>query len=198
MEMSQERRRLTADDWAQAALAAVAQGGVAAVSVEPLAARLGATKGSFYWHFANRDALLTAAVELWERRNTDAVIAGVEADAEPARRLELLFARVTGRGADERLEVNLLAASDHPLVGPAVRRVTARRLAYVVRLFTELGFAPDEARYRGLLAFTAYVGLAELAVAVPDLLPQDGPAQQDHLESVLAALTSPPPGGDPS
>jgi AcrR family transcriptional regulator len=195
MDMPQERRRLTADDWAQAALSAVAEGGVTAVSVEPLAARLGATQGSFYWHFANRDALLTSAVELWERRNTDAVIAGVEADAEPARRLEVLFARVTGRGADERLEVNLLAASDHPLVGPAVRRVTARRLAYVVQLFTDLGFPAAQARYRGLLAFTAYVGQAELAVAVPDLLPRDHHEQQEHLRCMLAALTSDAPDG---
>jgi len=194
MDMPQERRRLTADDWAQAALEAVAEGGVAAVAVEPLATGLGATKGSFYWHFANRDALLAAAVDLWERRNTDAVIAGVEADAEPARRLEVLFARVTGRGAGPRLEVNLLAASDHPLVGPAVRRVTARRLAYLVRLFTDLGFPPDQARYRGLLAFTAYVGQAELAVAAPDLLPRAGREQQEHLRSVLAALTSPGAG----
>ena len=149
MDMAQERRRLTAGDWAQAALEAVAEGGVAAVSVEPLAARLGATKGSFYWHFANRDALLTAAVALWERDNTDAVIAGVEADAEPERRLEVLFGRVTGRATGSRLEVNLLAASDHPLVGPAVRRVTARRLGYVVQLFTDLGFPPAHARYRG-------------------------------------------------
>lgn len=194
MDMPQERRRLTADDWAQAALEAVAEGGVAAVAVEPLATGLGATKGSFYWHFANRDALLAAAVDLWERRNTDAVIAGVEADAEPARRLEVLFARVTGRGAGPRLEVNLLAASDHPLVGPAVRRVTARRLAYLVWLFTDLGFPPDQARYRGLLAFTAYVGQAELAVAAPDLLPRAGREQQEHLRSVLAALTSPGAG----
>lgn len=190
MDMPQERRRLTADDWAEAALSAVAQGGVAAVSVEPLAAVLGATKGSFYWHFANRDALLTAAVGLWERRNTDAVIAGVEADAEPARRLEVLFTRVTGRDAGPRLEMNLLAATDHPLVGPAVRRVTARRMAYLVELFTDLGFPPDQARYRGLLAFTAYVGQARLAVSVPDLLPHGEQARREHLRSVLSALTS--------
>src|SRR5260370_1248821 len=56
------QRRLTRDDWITAALRAIADGGLAAVGVEPLAARLGATKGSFYWHFENRDALLEAAI----------------------------------------------------------------------------------------------------------------------------------------
>jgi AcrR family transcriptional regulator len=182
---------LTAQDWAEAALAAIAEGGLAAVSVEPLAAGLGATKGSFYWHFSTRDALLTAAVELWERRNTDAVIAGVETDAEPAQRLEVLLARVTGRASASRLEVNLLAAADHPLVGPAVQRVAGRRLAYVVQLFADLGFPPAQARHRGLLAFTAYVGQAELAVGVPALLPQEETEQREYMRSVLGLLLTP-------
>ena len=49
---------LTPGDWARAALAAIARGGIAAVAVESIAADLGATKGSFYWHFKNRDALI--------------------------------------------------------------------------------------------------------------------------------------------
>lgn len=46
--------RLSADDWAQAALDLIAEQGVGAVAVEPLARRLGVTKGSFYWHFLAR------------------------------------------------------------------------------------------------------------------------------------------------
>src|SRR5690606_7033358 len=58
--------RLSAADWAQAALDVIAEQGVSAVAVEPLARRLGVTKGSFYWHFPSRDALLQAALERWE------------------------------------------------------------------------------------------------------------------------------------
>lgn len=57
--------RLRAVDWAQAALDVVATDGVNAVAVEPLARKLGVTKGSFYWHFPSRDALLHAALERW-------------------------------------------------------------------------------------------------------------------------------------
>ena len=46
------------DDWVEAARSAMVEGGIDAVAVEPLARRLGVTKGSFYWHFKDRRALL--------------------------------------------------------------------------------------------------------------------------------------------
>ena len=73
-----KREALTAADWTEAALDALARGGLPAVAVEPLAKELGATKGSFYWHFADRQALMAATLELWERRDTDRVIAAVD------------------------------------------------------------------------------------------------------------------------
>lgn len=57
---------LSKEDWVRAALFAIADGGAAAVAVEPLAARLGATKGSFYWHFRSREQLIAEALEFWE------------------------------------------------------------------------------------------------------------------------------------
>jgi hypothetical protein len=39
------------------------------VAVEPLAKALRATKGSCYWHLADRNALLQATLELWDRRD---------------------------------------------------------------------------------------------------------------------------------
>ena len=54
---SAQRITLTAANWAEAALDAIAENGIEAVAVEPLARRLGVTKGSFYWHFTHREAL---------------------------------------------------------------------------------------------------------------------------------------------
>src|SRR5215207_10572201 len=48
------RKTLTRQDWAAAGLAALVEGGPDAVAVEPVATRLGATKGSGYWHFTDR------------------------------------------------------------------------------------------------------------------------------------------------
>src|SRR3954447_4559979 len=127
-------KRLSADDWAVAALAALAEGGRAAVAVEPLATRLGTTKGSAYWHFANRDALLAATLERWERDSTEAIIEWLETKPDPVARLRALFGGALRRENDLRLELALLASADLPLVSAAVHRVTERRMSYMADL----------------------------------------------------------------
>ncbi|MFE1171142.1 TetR/AcrR family transcriptional regulator [Streptomyces sp. NPDC058773] len=184
------RERLTARDWADAALAAMGEGGLAAVAVEPLAARLGATKGSFYWHFSNRDALIEAALERWEETGTEAVITEMEADPDPERRLRRLLVQATSRAAADPLEVTLPASAADPRVAAALARVTDRRIGYVAALFAALGFAEDEARRRGLLAYTAYLGHAQLGHAVPQCLPADA-ARERYLNGVIDTLVQP-------
>lgn len=141
------RKRLTADDWADAALAALVERGLAAVAVEPLAAGLGTTKGSFYWHFANRDALVAAALARWEESSTERIIRAMEAvEPDPAARLDALLRGATAAAVDDPREVRLLAASDHPEVAAALARVTERRVGYLAHLFELLGFpAPRHA-----------------------------------------------------
>jgi len=188
-----KRESLTADDWTEAALRALARGGLAAVAVEPLAKALGATKGSFYWHFADRNALIGAALERWETRDTELVIAATSRGPDVVHRLRALlwlaFSSVRdGSGsASGSVELALQADATHPLVGPALARVTRRRLAYLTSLFTELGLSPARARDRGLLAYSAFLGYAQLAHATPELLPS-GRAFTTHVDGVIEAL----------
>jgi AcrR family transcriptional regulator len=53
-------------NWLCAARLALLRGGVEAVRVEKLARDLGVTKGSFYWHFKDRDELLELLLREWE------------------------------------------------------------------------------------------------------------------------------------
>ncbi|WP_327380566.1 TetR/AcrR family transcriptional regulator [Streptomyces sp. NBC_01207] len=179
------RKRLSADDWADAALAALIERGLAAVAVEPLAAGLGTTKGSFYWHFANRDALVAAALARWEESSTERIIRAMEAvEPDPAARLDALLRGATAAAVDDPREVRLLAASDHPEVAAALARVTERRVGYLAHLFELLGFPAPEARRRGFFAYTSYLGHAQLAHAVPGAVPTD----PTYLAEVSAAL----------
>ncbi|MGH4027699.1 TetR/AcrR family transcriptional regulator [Actinomycetota bacterium Odt1-20B] len=182
-----KKPRLSARDWADAALDAMRAGGLAAVAVEPLAARLGTTKGSFYWHFSGRDALIEAALARWAETETEAVIADLAAEPDPERRLRRLFAIALESAAAEPLVVSLLATADDPRVAAALRRVTERRIAYVAVLFGELGFTEDEARRRALHAYSVYLGHTQLAHAVPSALPAGEPLAA-YLDSVLDPL----------
>ena len=90
-----DRARLSSTDWEAGALDLLAEQGVSAVAVEPLARRLGVTKGSFYWHFPSREALLKAALERWEKLDEETVFEPLEGIADPAERLRELFVRTS-------------------------------------------------------------------------------------------------------
>ena len=159
-----ERTRLSADDWEQAALDLIATQGVSAVAVEPLARQLGVTKGSFYWHFATREALLKAALERWEKQDIDALLNQVEPIADPRERLCELFRR-TGREAKSHVIYSaLLRALDHPIVQPVMARVSQRRLDFLTRAYRQVGMNRNVAAHRARLAYAAYVGFLQLAL----------------------------------
>ena len=163
-------RVLSRSDWIGVAMEAVVEGGVAAVAVEPLAVRLGATKGSFYHHFANRDALIIAALEEWERSKTEAVFERLEVIADPAERLRAVFAAAFADRAGVLRDAALMAASTHPLVQPIVRRVTDRRLRYVADMYVRLGLPPARARRRAVMLYQACIGFFDrirLGLAAP-------------------------------
>ena len=181
------RGRLSATDWEQAALDVLAQGGVAAVAVESLARTLGVTKGSFYWHFPTREALLKAAIDRWEQRDEDQVIAHVERIADPRERLRELFQRVSREVQSHLVYAALLQASDHPLVQPVIERISRRRLALLTAAYAEAGFEPRAAQHRARLAYTAYSGFLQLNQrhGMPRMDQEEYQAYIDHVFKTL-------------
>jgi AcrR family transcriptional regulator len=156
-------KRLGKDAWVVAGLKALAESGVEAVRVERLAEALGVTKGSFYWHFADRQALLMAVLEAWKARATADVIAQVEAKGSDARtRLhELMMIVFSTDGRLER-QVRAWAANDEA-AGVALAEIDAKRTRYLEGLFTGLNFGRAEARARARFAYHALIGQFALA-----------------------------------
>ena len=159
----QERTgRLSADDWAAAALDLIAEQGVAAVAVEPLARRLGVTKGSFYWHFPSREALLVAALERWEKMEQEVVFGQLEPIPDPRARLRALFNLVAHEYKSHVIYSELIKAMDHPAVQPVIGRVSERRLDYLTASFRQAGLPRTDAQHRARLLYAAYVGFLQL------------------------------------
>lgn len=187
-----EKRRLAKDDWTRAALAALGEGGLAAVAIEPLAARLGATKGSAYWHFPSREALVRAALERWEAEQTEAVIARVEVAGGPREQLRLLFVAAFANDDASRVQLALHAAAADSVVAPVLARVTERRIAYLTTLYAKVGFPPEDAARRATLAYTTYLGTIQLRRSVPSTLPADAEGWRAYLDDAMRALTVAP------
>jgi len=182
------QRPLSPDDWARAALAAIARGGVGAVAVETIAAELGATKGSFYWHFKNRDALIQAALDRWEQGRTEAVIEELEREPEPAKRLKKVLAAGFELGPTDRAEIALLANPDHPAALRAVRRVAERRITYMSQQLEALGWNSGDALDRAVLIYYVYVGYLQMTHVAPHVI--SGDARLRHVELVFDALAA--------
>lgn len=159
---------LTAADWSRAALDFIAAGGVEQVTVEGLARHLGVTKGSFYWHFADRSALVVSALDLWEQLGTFDIIVQLQMVRDPKARLRALFATAFGDLVDGPVDAALVARIDDPIVGPVVRRVTAARVAFLDAVYRELGLSPARAAARARIAYSTYVGHLHLRRSMPD------------------------------
>lgn len=156
-------KRLGRDEWVVAGLRALAESGVEAVRVERLAEALGVTKGSFYWHFADRQALLTAVLEAWKARATADVIAQVEAKGSDARtRMHELMTIVFSSDGRLDRQVRAWAANDEA-AGVALAEIDAKRTGYLEKLFAGLGFERAEARARARFAYHALIGQFALA-----------------------------------
>ncbi|MFM1782750.1 MAG: hypothetical protein RIS14_503, partial [Pseudomonadota bacterium] len=119
-----EKNRLTSGDWQQAALDALSEGGLQNIAIEMIAKRLGVTKGSFYWHFESRDALIQAALELWESQEQEQVFGKLDALPDAQARLTALIALVAEELKAHKIYSELLKAIDHPLVKPVLARVS--------------------------------------------------------------------------
>lgn len=177
-EAASENGKLDADAWTDAALTELAAHGIDGVRVEVLAKRLKVTKGSFYYHFRNRDTLLVMMLERWRRRATLALIERLDRGmASPAERLrELLRLPLKGEraafAADTELAIRLWGRND-PRARSALEEVDQLRLQYIAGLMTETGIAPEEARARAILAY-AYqrVGATLTDPSAPELARQ--------------------------
>jgi AcrR family transcriptional regulator len=168
--VEQRKRRLGREDWIAAALDAIAQGGLSAVAVEPLAARLGVTKGSFYAHFSSRDELIEAALQSWEHSHGQAELDRFAAIDDPAERLQaLLLAAITfSQGGALSVHVGLLGELADERVAGVLARVNESRIRVLTRTYSQLGFARHRAGDRARLSYAAYLGLLQMAREAPD------------------------------
>ncbi len=150
--------RLGRQDWIDAGLRALAAGGVEAVRIDPLAKVLGVTRGSFYWHFADRDALLGALLNTWKARETDDAIATVEHGGGPPSERLLRLLELCAED-DGRLETSLRAWSvKDGAVAAEVVAVDRRRVAYLEALLRGLGLHENESAARARLVYRAWIG----------------------------------------
>ncbi len=158
---ARQSQRLDRQDWVSAALRTLHEEGVDQVRVERLAKALGVTKGSFYWHFRDRQDLLDKMLAYWFERMTQTVFdVANRFRGEPQERLLAVLEDITGHDrAGYDLAVRAWARNDASAAA-AVRDIDQRRCDFLVQLFRDIGFDDDEAALRGRITYCFVLGEA--------------------------------------
>lgn len=173
-----------------AALSAIAEGGVAAVKVSRLTKKLGVSRGSFYWHFESQDELVEKSLLRWEAVSTTEVLAKLRTSDDPKVRLRRLLKAAYADVDNGVLFSALAASSQDPRVRRTLRRITTTRMAFVRECYTLMGCDETDAEHRALLTYSAYTGLYDIVRALPARGPKALAGKRlraylDHLVSEL-------------
>jgi len=159
---------LQSQDWIRAASVRFSQDGVEAVRIELLARDLGVSKGSFYWHFRDREDLLNSVLADWEREE----IAWLEEASSFQRSPAARWARFVERGAEPqrgRFESALRGwARRDDRVSSRVASIEKERAIYIAGVLREVGFTPEAADAWSELALLVYLGWLDRATRDPE------------------------------
>jgi AcrR family transcriptional regulator len=153
------RLRLDRDTWLSAALDLLREKGIDSVRVEPLAARLGVTKGSFYWHFKDRGDLLRSLPVFWAERQTGPVLAhAMSFEGGPVEKLRAVADFLAREDPDRYDNAFRAWAQFDGDVARAVSEIDRCRLAFAAGLFSAAGLDCEEAAIRARMFYFFDVG----------------------------------------
>lgn len=163
------KKDLTPDAWIKAGFRALTKGGPQAIRAEALARDLGASKGSFYWHFGDVETLKTQMLQQWKAEASEGIIAMVESGGgsgpEKLRRL----VEIATSDANEPYG-GLLAeaairdwARYHEVAASMVSEVNTLRIDYLDALFAQCGAPQTVARAKSVALYSALIGMETLA-----------------------------------
>ena len=182
--------RLTKSEWLRHGLRTLASDGPGALKVGSMSEKLNVSRGSFYWHFRDREDLLRRVLQAWHDQATEQLTRRLErarddAQAQLADVISLPFrGRAATRAARIELAIRAWARRD-AMARRAVDEADASRIAYIAQIFSSLGFAPLEARSRAFLLYAYVVGESLMAT-------QGGASQKEERRRLVERLVQRP------
>jgi AcrR family transcriptional regulator len=145
--------------WLDAAIKTLIQEGVDAVRVERLATRMGFSRGSFYHHYQDREALLRAVLDHYLQINHQNLVEMLPAlKGTPQDKLWTLWtATASQEFRDYDWAIRMWGMHDKH-VAEVLKKIDVKRMEVMIGLFMEMGFNEDEANIRAALAYHGSLG----------------------------------------
>jgi AcrR family transcriptional regulator len=161
-----ERNQLKRFDWLLAALELFVAEGIDAVRITRLADELGVTRGSFYWHFSNRDDLIESLVAYWRDKNTSVIVEAVNSATSLSDGIFNFFDTCVDHNQfDPRLDLAIREwARRSQDIREQIDLADSTRVKAITNLFSRYAYPMPEAFIRARVIYFAQIGFYALDV----------------------------------
>ena len=171
--------------WLDAALQALSSGGIDQVRVESLAKKLGVTKGSFYWHFKDREQFLDELLNFWAEQSTQTVIANPNYPTDSKARVRAVAADIVRHDLG-KLDPHIRSWTQYDKRrARVVAKIDKVRFEFLRDLFLAAGFSiiGSDLRAQSLYRYV----LGEQFISVRESMSQRLQRMQAHVDLLLQA-----------
>jgi len=165
--MTTNRPRGSEDVWLNAAYEVLTESGVEAVKIMVLAERLKLARTGFYWHFKDREALLEAMIQSWEKKNTGNLITRAEAYAQSISEamFNLFDCWLDDELFDARLDLAIRNwARNDPDLQARLDRADKQRSEAIAAMFRRFGFSKVQAEVRSMTVIYTQIGYISMQI----------------------------------
>lgn len=161
-----ERNQLQRFNWLLVALELFITEGIDAVRITRLANELGVTRGSFYWHFTNRDDLIESLVNYWRDKNTSVIVEAVSSATSLSDGIFNFFDTcVDSNQFDPRLDLAIREwARRSESIRQQIDQADEARVKAITSLFSRYAYPMPEAFIRARVIYFAQIGFYALDV----------------------------------
>lgn len=162
--------KATRADWLRIAQQVLVSDGVEGVKIQPLGAKLGVSRSSFYWYFQSRQDLLDALLKQWEATNSAALI---EMAGQPAQTITEAVGNVfrcviNPALFDTKLDFAIRDwARRSEKVREVLRRSEDERLAALEAMFRRFDYPALEATARARILYYMQIGYDDAQLDEP-------------------------------
>jgi AcrR family transcriptional regulator len=148
---------LQPDDWLRAAFARLSGEGIESVRVELLARDLGVSKGSFYWHFQDREELLGRMFDRWEKEEIDWLDETVITPKAAARWARFVHHCTEPQLARLESAMRTWSRRDERIAA-RITAIEKKRTAHISSVLRAIGFAAPAAESWAEITLLVYLG----------------------------------------
>jgi AcrR family transcriptional regulator len=175
-----KKTRVRRSDWIEAGLWLLAEKGLESVTIDRLCAKLGVTKGSFYWHFKGSQEYLQSMADYWSN-TADFLDTLGTSDKDDWEQIREIARRVGDLGYGRIDKAMRVWADNCSETAESVRKTDRDVIQFVSEKLVNIGLVHADAKILSEMIVASGIGLASID-------PSPAPEKQKQMEKLWLQL----------